>query len=108
MAELGFELLGAKDHSESALLVESGRAAAFAMDDILLYGLRASAQNPASLAVVGDAPAPVTPCGGCRQKLREFAAGDCPIWVADLDVVRARFTLGELLPASFGPAHLAP
>jgi len=52
--KLPIELIGAKDHSESALLVESGRAAAFAMDDILLYGLRASAQNPASLAVVGD------------------------------------------------------
>jgi ABC-type amino acid transport substrate-binding protein len=53
--KLGFELLGAKDHSESALLVETGRADAFAMDDILLYGLKASSQDPASLAVVGDA-----------------------------------------------------
>ena len=52
--KLPIELIGAKDHSESALLVESGRAAAFGMDDILLYGLRASALNPVSLAVVGD------------------------------------------------------
>jgi len=52
--KLPIELIGAKDHAESALLVESGRAAAFAMDDILLYGLRASAQDPASLAVVGE------------------------------------------------------
>ena len=52
---LGFELLGAKDHAESALLVEQGRADAFGMDDILLYGLKASAQNPNSLAVVGEA-----------------------------------------------------
>jgi glutamate/aspartate transport system substrate-binding protein len=52
--KLPIELIGAKDHLESALLVESGRAAAFGMDDILLYGLRASALNPASLAVVGD------------------------------------------------------
>jgi len=52
--KLGMELLGAKDHAESALMVESGRAVAFGMDDILLYGLRASSQNPASLAVVGD------------------------------------------------------
>ena len=51
---LGFELSTAKDHSESALLVESGRADAFGMDDILLYGLRAAAPNPASLAVVGE------------------------------------------------------
>lgn len=52
--KLPIELIAAKDHAESALLVESGRAAGFAMDDILLYGLRASAQNPASLAVVGE------------------------------------------------------
>ena len=52
---LGFELIGAKDHAESALLVQQGRADAFGMDDILLYGLRASAQNPADWAVVGDA-----------------------------------------------------
>jgi len=52
--KLPIELLGAKDHAESALLVQTGRAAAFAMDDILLYGLRASAQNPAELAVVGE------------------------------------------------------
>jgi glutamate/aspartate transport system substrate-binding protein len=52
--KLDIELIGAKDHAESALLVQTGRAAAFGMDDILLYGLRASAQNPADLAVVGD------------------------------------------------------
>lgn len=52
---IGFELLGAKDHAESALMVQQGRAEAFGMDDILLYGLRASSQNPAELAVVGDA-----------------------------------------------------
>jgi ABC-type amino acid transport substrate-binding protein len=52
--KLPIELIGAKDHAESALLVQSDRASAFAMDDILLYGLRASAQNPADLAVVGE------------------------------------------------------
>ena len=52
--KLGINLIGAKDHAESALLVETGRAVAFGMDDILLYGLRASAQNPAELAVVGE------------------------------------------------------
>jgi len=53
--KLGIELMSAKDHAESALLVEQGRADAFGMDDILLYGLRASARNPAELAVVGEA-----------------------------------------------------
>ena len=59
-------------------------------------------------AVAGVAAQPVTPCGGCRQRLREFANDDAPVWVADLDAVRATYTLGELLPASFGPDHLRP
>ena len=61
----------------------------------------------AAAVVVGDGPRLTTPCGGCRQKLREFAAEATPVVVADLSTVRARFTLGELLPASFGPEHLA-
>ena len=59
-----------------------------------------------AVAVVGAGEAPVTPCGGCRQKLREFAAGDTPVLVADPSGLRARYTLAELLPASFGPSHL--
>jgi glutamate/aspartate transport system substrate-binding protein len=53
--KLGIDLIGAKDHAEAALLVQTGRAHAFGMDDVLLYGLKASAQNPAELAVTGDA-----------------------------------------------------
>ena len=56
--------------------------------------------------VVGEGPRLTTPCGGCRQKLREFAGDDTPVVVADLQQVRGRFTLGELLPHSFGPEHL--
>ena len=51
---LGFDLIGAKDHAESQLVVASGRADAFAMDDILLYGLAASSANPREWAVVGE------------------------------------------------------
>jgi cytidine deaminase len=65
-----------------------------------------------ALAVVAATPpgaTPVTPCGGCRQKLREFAADDCPIWTGDADGrLQATHTLGELLPHSFGPAQLGP
>ena len=50
--------------------------------------------------------APVTPCGGCRQRLREFAADDLPVWSADLQQITGRFSLGQLLPHSFGPEHL--
>ena len=61
-----------------------------------------------AVAVCAVAGQPVTPCGGCRQKLREFAADDCPVWLADLSGLRATHTLGELLPCSFGPQYLAP
>jgi ABC-type amino acid transport substrate-binding protein len=53
--KLGIDLLGAKDHPESMLMVQTGRAVAFGMDDILIYSLKASAQNPADFAVVGEA-----------------------------------------------------
>ena len=59
-----------------------------------------------ALVVVGAGPVWVTPCGGCRQKLREFAAPDTPVVVANEALVQARFTLAQLLPQSFGPEHL--
>jgi cytidine deaminase len=59
-------------------------------------------------AVAAEPGSPVTPCGGCRQKIREFAADDCPILVADERTLVALFTLGQLLPCSFGPDHLNP
>jgi glutamate/aspartate transport system substrate-binding protein len=52
--QLGNDLLGAKDHTEAAQMVQSGRAFAFGMDDVLLFGLRAGAPNPSELAVVGE------------------------------------------------------
>ncbi len=47
-----------------------------------------------------------TPCGGCRQKLREFCAPDTPILTASDEALGPAFTLAQLLPESFGPAHL--
>jgi cytidine deaminase len=60
-----------------------------------------------ALLVLGDGENLVTPCGGCRQRLREFAAADTPILVANRERVRAQFTLAQLLPHSFGPENLA-
>ena len=51
---LGMEVILGKDHDDSLLLVESNRAVAFAMDDILLFGLKANSKDPAALDVVGD------------------------------------------------------
>ena len=59
-----------------------------------------------AIAVAGPGPALCTPCGGCRQKIREFAAPDTPVLVCGREGVRRRFTLDELLPASFGPETL--
>ena len=59
-----------------------------------------------AVVVCAESSGVVTPCGGCRQKLREFAAADCPVWAVDMRQVQGRFNLGELLPHSFGPAHL--
>jgi cytidine deaminase len=61
-----------------------------------------------AVLVLGDGKDLVPPCGGCRQRLREFADSDLPVLVADRNGVRARFTLGELLPHSFGPENLKP
>ncbi len=66
----------------------------------------AGGRRVVAVAVCAEAPEPVTPCGGCRQKLREFAAGDCPVWVADLQGLRGSYTMAELLPHGFGPQHL--
>ena len=51
--KLDMQIVLGKDHDDSLLLVENDRAKAFAMDDILLFGLRANSKNPAALEVVG-------------------------------------------------------
>ncbi len=61
----------------------------------------------AEVVVAAPSSELVTPCGGCRQRLREFAPDDAPIHLADFERVRRTTTLGELLPLSFGPGHLA-
>lgn len=56
--------------------------------------------------VVAQSPLPVTPCGGCRQKLAEFGAPDVVVTMATVDGVEQTMTLGELLPGAFTPDHL--
>lgn len=60
----------------------------------------------AEVLVMGAGEALVTPCGGCRQRIREFAADDVPIHICSPDELRRTVTLGELLPLSFGPGNL--
>jgi cytidine deaminase len=67
---------------------------------------RAGRRRIAEILVVGDGEGLCTPCGGCRQRIREFAEPATPIHIAGLQGMRASFTLEELLPHSFGPEHL--
>jgi glutamate/aspartate transport system substrate-binding protein len=53
---MNMQLLPGKDHADSFLLVDAGRAVAFAMDDILLYGQILNAKQPAQWQVVGTPP----------------------------------------------------
>lgn len=59
-----------------------------------------------AIAVAGQGDLLCTPCGGCRQRIREFADGDTPILICGEGKIKASFTLAELLPESFGPDHL--
>ena len=61
----------------------------------------------AAVLVLGAGEPLVTPCGTCRQRIREFAAPETPIHVAGPEGVRRSFRLDELLPFSFGPDNLA-
>ncbi|MGC5778645.1 cytidine deaminase [Methylobacterium sp. NFXW15] len=58
------------------------------------------------ILVCADGTVPVTPCGACRQRIREFAGPDVAIHAAGPDGPLARYTLDVLLPASFGPETL--
>lgn len=54
-----------------------------------------------AVAVIANSPTPITPCGGCRQRLAEFATGDVPVTMATLDGAKDTMTLAALLPGAF-------
>lgn len=58
------------------------------------------------VAVIADSPSPVPPCGGCRQKLAEFAEGHTPVLLATTDGGRMETTVGDLLPGRFDAGHM--
>ena len=68
--------------------------------------IRAGERRVLEVVVVAKGKDLVTPCGGCRQKLREFATDDTPIHLCGIEGWRRTVTLGELLPLAFGPEHL--
>jgi cytidine deaminase len=88
---------------ENAAYPQGSCAEASAIAAMALAGERRIAE----ILVIGDGDALCTPCGGCRQRIREFADPSSLIHIAGPEGVRAKFTLSELLPESFGPDHLA-
>ncbi len=61
----------------------------------------------AEVAVIADSPSPVPPCGGCRQKLAEFADAGVVVTMATTDGGMLAMTVAELLPGRFTAAHMA-
>lgn len=60
----------------------------------------------AEVYVVADSPTPVPPCGGCRQKLAEFAVGDVKVTMATLGGTELTMAVSDLLPGAFGASHM--
>jgi cytidine deaminase len=61
----------------------------------------------AEILVIADSPAPVPPCGGCRQKIAEFADPDVKVTLCTTDGARLTMTVADLLPGVFTAAHMA-
>ena len=59
------------------------------------------------VAVIAGSPTPVPPCGGCRQKLAEFAQGDVKVTLVSTHGPTKTLTVAELLPGAFSDAHLS-
>lgn len=87
---------------ENAAYPEGTCAEAGAIATMVLAGER----DIAEVYVMGEGDEPVTPCGGCRQKIREFAGPNTSIHICNADSIRQTLTLNDLLPHSFGPGHL--
>jgi cytidine deaminase len=60
----------------------------------------------AELLVIADSPDPVPPCGGCRQKIAEFAAPSVPVTLCTTDGASRTTTVADLLPGVFTAAHM--
>jgi len=58
------------------------------------------------VVVIADGPEPVTPCGGCRQKLAEFGGPDVRVTMMGLNGKVLEMTLADLLPGAFSRAHM--
>jgi cytidine deaminase len=69
--------------------------------------LSAGERTVVAVLTVADGELLATCCGGCRQKIREFASAETRVHTCGPEGVRRTYTVAELLPDSFGPEHLA-
>jgi cytidine deaminase len=56
--------------------------------------------------VIADSPLPVSPCGGCRQKLAEFSKGDVVVTMTTTGGATQSLSMADLLPGAFSAAHM--
>ena len=61
----------------------------------------------AEILVIADSPSPVPPCGGCRQKIAEFAKPEVQVTLCTTDGANKTMTVADLLPGVFTAAHMA-
>ena len=87
---------------ENAAYPQSQCAEASAIGNFVSQGL----SNIIEVVVIGSGDILSSPCGGCRQRLREFASLDTPIHMCNVNGHLKTLTLAELLPDSFGPENL--
>ena len=87
---------------ENAAYPQSQCAEASAIGNLVSQGF----SNIIEVVVIGSGDTLSSPCGGCRQRLREFASLDTPIHMCNINGHLKTSTLAELLPDSFGPENL--
>jgi len=87
---------------ENAAYPQSQCAEASAIGNLISKGYKKIIE----IVVIGSGDKLCSPCGGCRQRLREFSKLDVPIHICNTDGHIKTSTLGELLPDSFGPENL--
>ena len=87
---------------ENAAYPQSQCAEASAIGNLISQGYK----NINEVVVIGSGSKLCSPCGGCRQRLREFAKLDVPIHMCNIEGHIKTSTLGELLPDSFEPENL--
>jgi glutamate/aspartate transport system substrate-binding protein len=98
---IGMSILpGAKDHAEAFLMVETDRAAAFFMDDILLYSLVASSKSPGDYVISADALS-VEPYGAMMRR-------DDPVFKKLVDGATAKLYKSGEMTALYNKWFLSP